>query len=186
MSLNRKDFLKTLCLSGACIGCLSARGNQVPINAQFDADGEDKSLHQPWLGVLLSNMSRELDEEKLRSIMKSCSVAHYDDLKMNELLSPYIGNTEDFIEFLEKEWGWKIDFDETSNVLVADENKDYCVCPVVNNGRGVDSSALCYCSEGFAEKMFSTVWEESVSARVISSIRRGDKSCRYKVILPAK
>jgi hypothetical protein len=185
MSLSRKGFLKTLCLSGACIGCLSAMGNKTPVNALSDTDGQDKPLHQTWLGRLLSNMHHELDEEKLRSILKGCSVAHYDELKMNELLSPYIGNKKAFIEFLEKEWGWKIDLDKTSRVLIADENKDYCVCPVVNYEKGVDSSALCYCSEGFAEKMFSVVWESPVSARVISSVRRGDKSCRYEVILPA-
>jgi hypothetical protein len=181
MSLNRKDFLKTLCLSGACIGCLSSRGEPTRADESLIGDDKKQPLHQAWLGVLLSAMSAGMDKEEVRSVMKRCSIAHFDDLKMDELLSPYKGKMDAFIKFLEDEWGWIINFDETSNVLIADENKEHCVCPVVEYDKEVDSSALCYCSEGFAERMFSMIWEKPVSARVISSIRRGDKRCCYEV-----
>jgi len=183
MSLNRKEFLKTLCLSGACIGCLSARGESVQADELLNDGDQKQPLHQAWLGILLSAMSADVDHEKARYLMKRCSSAHFDDLKMNELLSPYKGKTDAFIRFLEDEWGWIINFDETSNVLIADENKDICVCPVSGYEKGVDSSVLCYCSEGFAERMFSIVWGKPVSARVVSSIRRGDERCCYEVVL---
>jgi hypothetical protein len=68
-------------------------------------------------------------------------------------------------------------------VLIADENKDLCVCSVTGYEKGVDSSVLCYCFEGFAERMFSIVWRKPVSARVVLSIRRGDERCCYEVVL---
>lgn len=162
------------------MGCFTARGGQAESGIS-SADDQSKPLAEQWLGKLLSNMGDELNEETLRSVLKSCSIAHFDDLKMDELLSPYKGKVDAFIKFLEDEWGWIINFDETSNVLIADENKEHCVCPVVEYDKGVDSSALCYCSEGFAERMFSIIWEKPVSARVISSIRRGDMRCCYEV-----
>ncbi|HEY4786610.1 MAG TPA: hypothetical protein VIH57_11195, partial [Bacteroidales bacterium] len=66
--------------------------------------------------------------------------------------------------------------------LIADENKNYCVCPISQIRKDVSISAMCYCSEGFAEKMFSVVAGVPAKARVVSSIRRGDERCKYKII----
>jgi predicted hydrocarbon binding protein len=46
------------------------------------------------------------------------------------------------------------------------------------------SDVICYCSEGFAERMFSRVAGVEVSAEVVSSVRRGDLSCVYRIELP--
>jgi predicted hydrocarbon binding protein len=100
---------------------------------------------------------------------------------MNDLLTPYIGDLEKFIEFLEKKWGWKIDYNKKTKTLIANENKNYCVCPMINKKNKVNQSAICYCSEGFAERMFSLVASQPVSAAVISSIQRGDERCIYKI-----
>jgi hypothetical protein len=67
-------------------------------------------------------------------------------------------------------------------VLIADENKNYCVCPIAIHDKENDSSAMCYCSEVFAEKMFSVVSGMNTKAEVISSVRKGDASCIYKVV----
>jgi len=67
-------------------------------------------------------------------------------------------------------------------VLIADEDKNYCVCPIAVHNKEKDSSAMCYCSEGFAEKMFSLVSGMNTKAEVISAVRRGDTSCIYKVV----
>lgn len=42
---------------------------------------------------------------------------------------------------------------------------------------------MCYCSEGFAERMFSVVCEHQVEAVVISSVQRGDERCIYRIEL---
>jgi predicted ArsR family transcriptional regulator len=63
----------------------------------------------------------------------------------------------------------------------ADENKSYCVCPMVNRAEGIGSSVMCNCSEGFAEKMFSAVFGHPVKAQVISSVLKGNASCKYKI-----
>jgi hypothetical protein len=100
---------------------------------------------------------------------------------MDELLQPYIGDLESFHSFIEKKWGWKVDYRKEENYLVADENKNYCVCPMADANRKDQLPILCYCSEGFAELMFSKVAGCPVQATVISSIRRGGKTCKYKI-----
>lgn len=83
--------------------------------------------------------------------------------------------------FLEKEWGWKIKYNEKDKVIIADENKDICVCPLISNFSNSDLSFICHCSESFAELIFSHVLGNPVSATVVSSILRGYKSCSYRI-----
>lgn len=183
--MDRKGFLKRTCMAGACWCGFGA----LALNADGTSQAYQENTNpvaQRWLINLLENLGQNIDEKELRRIVKMSAVTHYDHLKMDELLADYKGNLREFIGFLEKEWGWKVDYDEASGVITADENKSYCVCPVLGKATMAGSQVICYCSEGFAELMFSVVAGVTVSAQVISSVRRGDRSCVYRVELPAK
>lgn len=125
-----------------------------------------------------------VQEDEAKKMFRSCSCYHYNVNKMDELLVDYIGNLDEFIKFLTSEWGWIISFDNEKGIILADENKDYCVCPIVAEADGKKvSDKLCYCSEGFAEKLFSKVLESKVEVRIVSSILRGDKNCVYEILI---
>ena len=180
--MDRKGFLKKACIAGVCgcgFGTLSLTAGNI--------DGADQEsvnpVPQQWLITLLKNLDRNFDQAELRKIVKMSADVHYDQLKMDELLSGYTGKLKEFVSYLEKEWGWKVDYNEAAGVITADENKSYCVCPVLK-GTPAGSPAICYCSEGFAEKMFSRVTCVPVTAEVVSSVRRGDKTCIYRIQLP--
>jgi hypothetical protein len=183
--MKRKEFISKACLSGACMcgfgSLLSAGSGSAGMNQSGTVNSDRQAMLQAWIAQLLENMGNSLDEESIRKIIKNCSEVHYNDLGMDSILAGYSGNLEAFMKFLEVEWGWKITWDAAARTLIADENKDYCVCPLINQEKGLKSPVLCYCSEGFAEKMFGAVTGESVTATVVSSVQRGDKSCRYKV-----
>ncbi|HEY3388067.1 MAG TPA: hypothetical protein VGK38_00735 [Prolixibacteraceae bacterium] len=187
MTISRKDFFHKTCLTGACFcGFVSFPGyNAQGQETLGNAGPDDKTLKfiQDWISNLLLNIDENTNPEDCRKIMKPCSAAHYDFLEMDKVLAPYIGDMAKFILFIGNEWGWKIDYKPETGVIIADENKSYCVCPMVNKKMGVRSSILCYCSEGFAEKMFSAVAGRPVTARVISSIHRGDDRCKYEISL---
>jgi len=193
--MDRKDFLRKACIAGVC-GCgfgalaLKAENLKNDIQASRSANGnpDDQDTGNPmtqqWLRSLIDNLDRNIDASELRKIIKMSAGVHYEQLKMDELLSAYTGKLGEFIAFLEKDWGWKVDYNEATGVIHADENKSYCVCPVLKSSSATDSPAICYCSEGFAELMFSRVAGVEARAEVISSIRRGDKSCIYRIELP--
>lgn len=179
MEMDRKDFLRKACIAGVC-GC---RFGTLALNAGDVAGADQESVNQvpqQWLITLLENLDRNVDQAELRKIIKMSAGVHYDQLNMDGLLSGYAGRLEEFIGFLEKEWGWKVDYDEAAGIITADENKNYCVCPVLK-GTVAGSPAICYCSEGFAEKMFSKAAGVAVNAEVVSSVRRGDKTCIYRI-----
>ncbi len=183
-TINRKAFLKKACLGTCFCGFTQIAGYGAAIQqSSVDNDPVDKNLKlmQDWISILLSNIDKDSTEEDCRKLMKPCAMAHYNSLGMDKVLSSYIGDIEKFNNFLSTEWGWKIDYNPDTGVLTANENKSYCVCPLINEGNKTKSSVLCYCSEGIAEKMFSKVMGYPVTARVISSVIRGDKSCIYQV-----
>jgi hypothetical protein len=173
-------------MSGACLcgfsSILVASNKHDNLIKQSISQRNNNQLIQDWLSIVLVNMDMEINEKFLRKLMKKAAIAHYNNLKMDTILSEYVGNLEKFISFLELQWGWKIEYDKSSKTLIADENKNYCVCPLLMHNKDINTSALCYCSEGFAEKMFSVVAGVNVSAKVISSVRRGNSSCKYKII----
>ena len=186
MKLSRKDFFKKTCLAGACFCGFSSFTAQAVLPSESEKKigvEEDSNLKfiQDWISSLLLHIDENSSTEECKKMVKPCSSAHYDFLEMDKLLSPYVGNVESFIQFIQEKWGWKIKYEPVSGLILADENKNQCVCPLVNKDRGVRSSILCYCSEGFAEKMFSKVVGKPVNAEVISSIHRGDKTCQYQI-----
>lgn len=186
MSVTRKDFFKKTCLAGTCLcgfTSLAFLGPNHTATTDEAPDDKNRKFMQDWISTLLLNIDENADEDECRKIMKPCAMAHYNYLEMDNVLAPYVGDMEKFTQFISNEWGWKIDFNKESGIIIADENKSYCVCPMVNKEKGVRSSILCYCSEGFAEKMFSTVAGKPVSARVISSIHRGNEQCKYEIRL---
>jgi len=183
--LSRKEFLQKACAFGICMGGLNAVGmtNEYSDCKVLDDvnDNDSRKIHHAWVASLLSSLDANLSQDRIKSILKSCAEAHYEHLSMDMLLKPYVGNIESFIDFLEKTWGWRISYNKLARTIIANENKSYCVCPMIKTPNPIAYSTMCYCSEGFAEKMFSVVLELPVSASIISSVLRGDNCCIYRI-----
>ncbi|QGY44798.1 hypothetical protein GM418_14305 [Maribellus comscasis] len=174
---HRREFIKKSCITATCI---CGFGNLAKLNAK-ESNEDRNSFPHDWISKMLLNIGDFAEEEKISNTIKECSSVHFDELNMKTFLSPYKGKLEEFNQFIKKEWGWNIFFDKNTGEIFIDENKDFCVCPLVKNGNNTKLPALCYCSEGFAERMYSEVSGKPVEARVTSSIQRGDKSCKYHI-----
>ncbi|SBW06417.1 hypothetical protein [uncultured Dysgonomonas sp.] len=184
MTLSRRNFIKKACLSSACIcGFNTISGVNSTNNTEALDDDRSTAMFQKWISEILTNLDDSLPETEIRKLVKSASLAHYQNLNMDTSLAPYIGKMNDFIRFIEKEWGWIFSYEDNGKVILADENKSACVCPLINKSEGIKYPALCFCSEGFAEMMFSKVNESPVKATVISSIQRGNEKCVYRITL---
>ncbi len=181
--LDRKNFIKKACATTACMcgfGSIVFSNNNNRPEPDIQEIDPRLQLVQNWISSLLENLQSGFDEKNLKPIIKQSSVIHYSNLKMDEMLTEYVGDLEKFIVFIEEKWGWKVQYDKELKIIVADENKNTCVCPILD-AKSTGTTAICYCSEGFAESMFSKVLGIPVNAKVISSVRRGDKSCKYEM-----
>lgn len=186
MTINRKDFFKKICLSGACLCGFGSMAFPKQADGTDEKPSQEQAqklaLIQEWISSILLNVNNELSKESARKLIKKTAGVHYENLKMDTLLAEYSGDLDKFIDFLREKWGWKVEYDKEQKVLIADENKNTCVCPIADFKKDKDTSAICYCSEGFAEKMFSSVSGTPVQAEVIASVRKGDPSCIYKIV----
>jgi hypothetical protein len=187
MTINRKDFIKKACLTGACacgIGSITMGRTQLLSEEVQDKPATNpNALQQAWISALLDRIDDTMTEEELRKALKPCALTHYDAINMSDVIKDYFGDIDKFVNYLTTEWNWKVDYDKTTGRIVCDENKDHCVCPMVNKEKGIASPSICFCSEGFIEKMFTVVAGKPVTTKVATSILRGDASCRYIVNL---
>lgn len=150
-------------------------------DASFASPAEE-SLVRAWIEAYRAALGPLKEGAEARAVIKSCSAAHYEASGVAARLENMGGSLETLVAFLEREWGWKLSYDEAAGLIRADENKDYCVCPLARLGF-VDSTELCACSEGFAETMFSAALRRPVKARVLRSILRDGSSCVYEIDL---
>ncbi len=188
MGVKRREFLKSGCTACAClcgIAPVLAAGSENKPKPEEKADTKN-NLTQEWIATLLTTMDKKADRKVIKEILKECSAAHYKDLDMDSLISPYKGDAEAFLKYISEKWGWKTDYDKKAGVIMIDEGKSYCACPFVNNKNRMKSAVLCYCSEGFAERMFSAVIGKPVSAEVTESILKGNPKCKYKITILSK
>ena len=184
MSVNRKEFIKFACLTGACMCGFSAlasvNGKSENTDAVIAAPDKTTLLLQEWIAGMVVILNENLDKKTLRKVIKKNATVHYNSLKMDDLMKDFEGKPELFNKFLQEKWEWKIDYDPKTNTIIANENKGQCVCPMVNKEKGA-SDAICYCAEGFIEKMYTVAVGKPVKTTVISSVLRGDKNCLYKI-----
>ena len=136
-----------------------------------------------WIAALLPELSRSVTREEAKAILKGCSTAHYAHLGMDGVVNPFKGKLDEFLDHLSQTWGWKIKYDREARVILIDEAKSKCVCPLVKGAAQDGLSILCDCSEGFAERMFSSIVGHLVKASVTASILRGASSCQYRITL---
>jgi predicted ArsR family transcriptional regulator len=176
--------MKTACLAGIC-----ACGAEDATSAQTTADGnapaeaaKPAGMPHKWIAALLPLLAKG-DREYARRLLKGCAASHYEDLKMQATVDRFRGKLDAFLDFLRKEWGWIVAYDREGGVILVNENKSSCVCPLVQKNHGPDLGILCHCSEGFNEKMFSAVAGFKVRVEVTESILRGNKSCKYRIDL---
>ncbi len=148
--------------------------------AEPDLTAEERFVYE-WVSTLLAGLDANLPPETKATLLQGCAAVHYRSLNMDELVSQYRGDVEGFLRLLSEKWQWKVMYDKEAQIITADENKSACVCPLVQKGLGIASPALCYCSVGFAERMFSAVVARPVKGEVTRSILRGDKSCVYTI-----
>lgn len=181
----RRSFLRSACLMGFC-SCAGPNADaEAGVQAARDAEQPPPGMPRKWIATLLPLMAT-IDPDEARRVLERCSSSHYEDLAMDDTVARFRGDVSSFIEFLRREWGWVVDFDPGSGIVLVNENKAACVCPLISPEHGSDLGMLCSCSEGFAERMFSAVTGGAVQAEVTESILRGGKRCRYRIVLKGR
>jgi hypothetical protein len=121
--LNRKDFFKQACLTGACLCGFGQFATAKELTKTNEPDS-DQIFLQDWLASLLKNME-EINPEEISGIIKKNGLFHYNVLKLDSTLSEFGNDIQKFTNFLETQWGWKITCNMDEKTIIADENKNF-------------------------------------------------------------
>jgi hypothetical protein len=214
--MNRKEFLVQLTGYSALGAGIAASGfAPCCAAAQSLAAAQDKlpegtpvpmqvSWAHVWVKRFFDNLDAVVDEPTRTRLMhvngRSCYRGAVDPPEVTgtpkEFTMPkFPGTMDEFITLVNKysgptpaarREGDTVYFEYIANgkgLKVAD---GWCLCPLVERGPNGLSGTFCECSVGYVTEMFSDIARHPVHVELLESLKRGGKSCRFKIQVTAK
>jgi len=185
--MKRKDFLKC-CTIGLCscaaqeISLLDASqaqsaGTKPPGDPEKDELKWKLNAVQERFARLLNILDQTLDppakQKVLRALGRECA-GSYRDLALK-----YEGNIKGFLEYIQKRWVEKAEYDEKAGTIRIVDKASQCTCPFVK--QGVTHKDFCNCTLGWQEAIYSVVLRRPVRAEVEESVLRGGSRCIFRI-----
>ncbi|HUI30462.1 MAG TPA: DUF6144 family protein, partial [Candidatus Acidoferrales bacterium] len=174
---------------GSCLvpGAVGAAASSFQNSAPVTPCEEKERFSQKWVKRFFDVFDKDLDDGKKKEIMKSCGKMCFQgslgDKKVNpvDIDALIEGINKGTGEIAAKRDGNVVDFHYVSNprgLRVAD---GYCLCPLVESGPEGLSGTYCECSVGYVKEMFQTYTGGTVNVELLESLKRGGKSCRFRI-----
>ena len=209
--MNRKEFLVQLTGYGAAtagIGTLIGLAPccavaQTPSTAEAKAPAATPSARPPgtpveervtfaqtWAKRMMDNMDTELDEETRKKLIHAQGRSCY---RGSPFPKSFPGGVDGFIAAVRKWEGskppsiWRegdiVYFNYVQNPAGLKVADGWCLCPLVEKGPDGLSGTYCECSVGYVTEMFTGIAGKPVRVELLESLKRGGKSCRFKINL---
>ena len=148
--------------------------HKIPLSKSADADKKFA-----WAQNICTDLEKEMDDETIKSIRMDCACGP-DAGKINSLKKLYL-SCSSMEAFAEKatsmKQGYEMNYEGESLYLVYPE----CYCSCVKRVDKLLSKTWCYCTLGYAKKMFESIFDRPVEVELLGSIKMGDKRCIIKI-----
>lgn len=197
--MERRDFLSSTIKAGAftcsavCFGGVEKLcAASLSINSKETSCEKKVEFSQTWIKRFMEVMDSELDDKTKSKIMEingqRCYIGSLQERNINpeniNKISP-----QDLVENINKYTGEEaakfenniIEFRYVKNPGGLKVEDGFCLCPLVENGPVGLSGTYCHCSIGYVREMFSTYLKQDVEVELLESLKRGGKTCRFKV-----
>ena len=129
---------------------------------------------------ILAEMEKTCDEEVIARIMESCGrqCIPKSYISRAKSLNDTTDNIEDFLEKLNETriGGGQLHLRDGKIIGVYDK----CYCGLVSKLKGL-SPLYCYCSAGWYEQLFSSVFARPVIVKKIATIPDGADHCEFEI-----
>ena len=137
-------------------------------------------LMQKWTNNLFTGLEESMGEKNLMEMLEECGrqclTEHFK--KTASSLRRKAKNDKEFLQELSKKW--KALKPEKGGIFVVYPK---CYCYVVGKFPGTVPHSYCYCSRGWIRELFEYSLGRPVKVDIISTIKRGDRECRFRVRL---
>ena len=134
-----------------------------------------------WITSLITELDEHVDEETRAKVLEQCGRQCQSQSFIKKALNIY-QKSENIDEFLDK-------FGQVYKHLHREGDSVYiiypkCYCSFVNKiPLGKLSATYCNCSRGWAKALFEGALERPVEVIMEESIVKGDKQCKFRIIL---
>jgi predicted hydrocarbon binding protein len=185
--MNKREFLKTTCGLGLCTCAASIFGKAQLDQPASDPEKDklkDQNMRLNWrvnhakrqFSALMKMLETELDPSILKKNMEQLGRNCAKSLGWAE---QHKGNPEGFFEYMKKQAGERLAFDETGKIItIVTPNRD-CVCCLVDSSQMPGS--YCDCSIGWQKETYETILGKPVEVDLKESVLRGSKRCVFEV-----
>ena len=179
--MNRKEFLKKICLSGIC----ACSGSELLSQNGTVTDDSKKAPKEDWrfgfsrtrytdlMRILQSKLSKKEFSEIIQALGRECSAGI-------DFIKDYKGDLIGYLKELKRRWNEDSTYDQEKRIIiVASQERTSCVCPLIDTEKVSDE--VCNCSLGWQKQTFETVLGKNVGVEIKESIIRGGKRCIFEI-----
>lgn len=130
--------------------------------------------------AIMTELARRYDEETVARIMKPCGRQCIPKVFISRAISIYneSDGIEDFLHRLNltRIGGGQLHLRNGKIIGIYDK----CYCGLVNTLKGL-SPLYCYCSAGWYEQLFSSIFDKPVEVKKIATIPDGADHCEFEI-----
>jgi hypothetical protein len=181
--MDRKTFLKSLVVLGAAVPCgrLAEAANDGL--CKDPSCMSDAGAVRHFLSEFLRDEEKNLDHATAVKLMKQRGRACCRNLKFRQdLISQSAGNVDKLVELMGKIVG-SANCTRQGNTITLIYPVSKCVCGWSPEREPMPDDPYCECSNENNRTLFETVAGRPVSAKVLTSPRRGGEHCTFEIKL---
>ncbi len=191
--MDRKEFLKSCGLFGvgSCLvsGTIGKAAASISGEPPVTPCEERQRFSEAWVKRFFDLFDESLDEKKKSEIMEGCGRACFKGsvadkqikvIGIDELIAAINKSTG---EIAARREGNVVEFRYVGNPKGLKVADGYCLCPLVETGPEGLSGTYCLCSVGYVREMFKTYTGRESSVELVESLKRGGKTCRFRITL---
>jgi hypothetical protein len=179
--MDRKTFLKGLVVIGAAVPCGSFAAVTKNGKCEDAACSSDSSAVRQFLSDFLLQEEKNLDRATLVKLMQERGRACCRNLKFRQdLIDQSGGNLDKLVELMGKIVGPE-NCTRSGNTITLVYPVTKCVCGWSPERPPTPDDPYCECSAENNRTLFETVAGKPVSAKVITSPRRGGLHCTFQL-----
>lgn len=181
--MDRKTFLKGLVVIGAAVPCSSLAAAAKTGKCDDAACKSDAGAVRQFLSDFLLNEEKNLDRATLVKLMQERGRACCRNLQFRQdLIVQSSGNVDKLVELMGKIVGPENCMRKGDTVSLV-YPVDKCVCGWSPQRPPTPDDPYCECSAENNRTLFETVYGKSVTAKVVTSPRRGGQHCTFHIKL---
>lgn len=148
--------------------------SKIPLSKSADANKKFK-----WAESVIVGLQNEFDNDTIKQIRMDCACGP-EMGKITRLKKVYLAS-DDLQDFAEKatslNQGYIMHCEGNALFLVYLQ----CYCSCVKRIDAPLSKAWCYCTLGYAKKMFEHIFDRTVEVELLESVKSGGDKCLIKI-----